>query len=53
MLVDITLQITPQMVMDAQGNEKKAIVGHLGTHFDVMNKEFPWNIPEERELSLT
>ena len=29
------------MVTDAQGNEKKALVGHLGTHFDVMNKEFP------------
>jgi kynurenine formamidase len=41
MLVDITLRINPQMVMDAQGNEKKAIAGHLGTHFDVMNKEFP------------
>ncbi|MGN1389200.1 MAG: cyclase family protein [Bulleidia sp.] len=41
MLTDITLRITPQMVSDAQGNEKKALVGHLGTHFDVMNKEFP------------
>ncbi len=41
MLVDITLKITPKMVTDAQGNEKKALVGHLGTHFDVMNKEFP------------
>lgn len=41
MLIDITLQITPKMVTDAQGNEKKALVGHLGTHFDVMNKEFP------------
>ena len=29
------------MATDAQGNEKKALVGHLGTHFDVMNKEFP------------
>ena len=29
------------MITDAQGNEKKALVGHLGTHFDVMNKEFP------------
>ena len=29
------------MAKDAQGNEKKALVGHLGTHFDVMNKEFP------------
>ena len=41
MLIDITLEITPKMVKDAQGNEKKALVGHLGTHFDVMNKEFP------------
>lgn len=41
MLIDITLKITPKMVKDAQGNEKKALVGHLGTHFDVMNKEFP------------
>ena len=38
MLIDITLKITPKMVTDAQGNEKKALVGHLGTHFDVMNK---------------
>lgn len=41
MLIDITLKITPKMATDAQGNEKKALVGHLGTHFDVMNKEFP------------
>lgn len=41
MLIDITLKITPRMVIDAQGNEKKALVGHLGTHFDVMDKAFP------------
>lgn len=41
MMLDITLKITPKMVTDAQGNERKALVGHLGTHFDVMNKEFP------------
>ena len=41
MLVDITLKITPKMTKDAQGNLKKALVGHLGTHFDVMDKEFP------------
>lgn len=41
MKIDLTLKITPKMVTDAQGNEKKALVGHLGTHFDVMNKEFP------------
>ena len=41
MLIDITLRITPKMATDAQGNEKRALAGHLGTHFDVMNKEFP------------
>ena len=29
------------MTKDAQGNLKKALTGHLGTHFDVMNREFP------------
>lgn len=41
MLFDITLRITPKMVKNAENNEKKALVGHLGTHFDVMDKEFP------------
>ncbi len=42
MLIDITLKITPEMLRDAQNNENKALMGHLGTHFDVMNKEFPF-----------
>lgn len=41
MLIDITLKITPDMVKNAPGNENNALTGHLGTHFDVMNKEFP------------
>ncbi|MDD2352012.1 MAG: cyclase family protein [Candidatus Caldatribacteriota bacterium] len=41
MLIDLTLKITPKMILDAHENDKKALPGHLGTHFDVMNKEFP------------
>lgn len=41
MLIDITLKITPKRVSDAQENEKKSFAGHLGTLFDVMNKNFP------------
>jgi len=41
MFIDITLKITPEMITDAKINDKKALPGHLGTHFDVMNKEFP------------
>ena len=50
MKIDITLRITPKMVTDAQGNEKKALVGHLGTHFDVMNKEFPLDYTERKGI---
>ncbi len=50
MLIDITLRITPKMVTDAQGNEKKALAGHLGTHFDVMNKEFPLEYTRRRAV---
>ncbi|WP_028044263.1 cyclase family protein [Candidatus Stoquefichus massiliensis] len=41
MFYDLTLKVTPQMMKDANGNEIKSLVGHMGTHFDVMNKEFP------------
>ena len=41
MLLDITLQVTPEMLGTAWENTAKSLVGHLGTHFDVMDKEFP------------
>lgn len=41
MLIDITLKITPEMLKAAQNEEKKSLAGHIGTHFDVMDKEFP------------
>lgn len=50
MKIDVTLKITPKMVSDAQGNERKALVGHLGTHFDVMNKEFPLDYTKRRAI---
>lgn len=41
MLIDITMPITPTMIKDAQQNDNPALVGHLGTHFDVMDNTFP------------
>ena len=41
MYIDLTLQITPQILATAAGPENKALFGHVGTHFDVMDKEFP------------
>jgi len=50
MLIDITLKLTPKLTKDAQGNEKKALTGHLGTHFDVMDKEFPLAYTERKGI---
>ena len=41
MMIDITLPVTPEMMGTAWENTAKSLVGHLGTHFDVMDKEFP------------
>ena len=48
--MDLTVLITREMIADAQQNEKKALAGHLGTHFDVMNKEFPINYVERKAI---
>ncbi len=50
MLFDLTLRITPKMVSGAEGNEKRAVVGHLGTHFDVMDKDFPLEYTERKGI---
>ena len=41
LLIDLSVKVTRQADKDAHGNEKQASFGHLGTHFDVMDKEFP------------
>jgi len=41
MLIDLTIEITPELREQALKNEEKAVGGHIGTHFDVMDKEFP------------
>lgn len=41
MYYDLTLCISPEMRKDANGNDRFSLIGHLGTHFDVMDKEFP------------
>ena len=46
-LIDLTLRVDLRTAGQAQANLDKARSGHLGTHFDVMDKEFP---PEHMEL---
>ncbi|MCP1225640.1 cyclase family protein [Sebaldella sp. S0638] len=41
MLVDLSVKVSKAASGNALDNEKMVSFGHLGTHFDVMNKEFP------------
>lgn len=41
MLIDITVKVTPNIKENVNNNLDKGLVGHVGTHFDVMDKEFP------------
>jgi kynurenine formamidase len=50
MLIDLTTLVTPKITKDAQTNLDKASYGHLGTHFDVMNKEFPLEFIERKGI---
>ena len=52
MLLDITLKITPEMAAEAVRVENTALAGHLGTHFDVMDKEFPLEYTEREGIAF-
>lgn len=41
MLIDLNILVTTNAGNEAADNERLASFGHLGTHFEVMNKEFP------------
>ena len=41
MLIDLSILVNTDAGKEAADNERMVSFGHLGTHFDVMNKEFP------------
>ncbi len=41
MLIDLTIKITPNTTKGVTSNLNSGLNGHVGTHFDVMDKEFP------------
>ncbi len=44
-VVDLSILVTKDMVGGVFDHERKSVVfGHLGTHFDVMDKEFPLSL---------
>ena len=52
MLIDITMRITPQMIKDSPGKDNKVLSGHVGTHFDAMNREFPLTYTQRRGIAF-
>ncbi|MBN2558124.1 MAG: cyclase family protein [Clostridia bacterium] len=41
MLIDLSIEISMGTIEAAAGREKMVAFGHIGTHFDVMDKRFP------------
>ena len=50
MKIDITLEISQKMLQCAKESDNKALEGHLGTHFDVMDKVFPLEYTERKAI---
>lgn len=50
MLIDMTLEFTPQMLADSGNSGNQSLTGHLGTHFDVMDKTFPLEYTRRRGI---
>lgn len=51
-MIDLSVHVTEDMVKDAFVNEKMVSFGHLGTHFDCMHKEFPWDFTKKEGIVL-
>ena len=52
MLIDITLKVTPNMAKTSAQNTDPSLVGHIGTHFDVMEREFPLEYTERKGVAF-
>ena len=50
MLIDLSVKVTKFARKEATDNEKMVSFGHLGTHFDVMNKEFPLSYTKRKGI---
>lgn len=50
MLIDLTLKLTKELLCNAFTTENDALAGHAGTHFDVMDKEFPLSYTDRKGI---
>lgn len=50
MLIDITWQITPEVAKSAPQTTDSSLAGHLGTHFDVMEEDFPLEYTQRKGI---
>lgn len=49
-MIDLTIPVSIQTGDEAAVNEKMVSFGHLGTHFDVMNKQFPLEFTKRKGI---
>ena len=46
MFIDLTMKVTPEILQAMSIKQSNGLKGHVGTHFDVMDKEFPLDFIE-------
>lgn len=46
MYIDLSLPLTPELLASLPAHTPRALAGHLGTHFDIEDQEFPLEYTE-------
>lgn len=49
-MIDLSIPVSIEISDEAAKNEKMVSFGHLGTHFDVMDKEFPIKFTQRKAI---
>jgi kynurenine formamidase len=50
LFIDITINLSAERLKESQKKDEYNVLGHLGTHFDVMNKTFPLDYLEREGI---
>ena len=50
MQIDLSLRVSRKFYESASDNERMTSFGHVGTHFDVMDKHFPFEYTKRRGI---
>ena len=50
MLIDLSIKVPKKIAENMAHKKQMSLFGHLGTHFDVMDKEFPLSFTKRKGI---